>query len=381
VLALTVGHAGADLFQGAVPALVVFWVAERGYSYAAAGLLVLAGSLASSLLQPLVGVFGDRVHAPWLVPLGLVLAAAGLAVAGLVPRYGVTFAALVLGGLGVAVFHPEAVRAARAAAGPHAGAAIGVFAVGGNAGFALGPALIAPAVLVAGLRGTAIVALVPLLAAALIAWRARAAGADGGTADAGEAGAAQPVRFAAAATAATLRTGFMFGLLAFVPAWFDRRLGAGAGAGNAAVAAMLAAGALGTYLGARAGDRVGHPRVAIVSLALAVPLGVLVVPAGHAGWPLAAGLLVVVGIVMDANFYPLVLVAQDALPGRVGLASGVTIGLSVGIGAGIVALLGLLADARGTEAALYASAGLALAALASALPLSRGRASPRAGAA
>jgi FSR family fosmidomycin resistance protein-like MFS transporter len=173
----------------------------------------------------------------------------------------------------------------------------------------------------------------------------------------------------------------MFGLLAFVPAWFDRRLGAGAGAGNAAVAAMLAAGALGTYLGARAGDRVGHPRVAIVSLALAVPLGVLVVPAGHAGWPLAAGLLVVVGIVMDANFYPLVLVAQDALPGRVGLASGVTIGLSVGIGAGIVALLGLLADARGTEAALYASAGLALAALASALPLSRGRASPRAGAA
>jgi FSR family fosmidomycin resistance protein-like MFS transporter len=84
---------------------------------------------------------------------------------------------------------------------------------------------------------------------------------------------------------------------------------------------------------------------------------------------------------MDANFYPLVLVAQDALPGRVGLASGVTIGLSVGIGAGIVALLGLLADARGTEAALYASAGLALAALASALPLSRGRASPRAGAA
>ena len=74
---------------------------------------------------------------------------------------------------------------------------------------------------------------------------------------------------------------------------------------------------------------------------------------------------------MDANFYPLVLVAQDALPGRVGLSSGVTIGLSVGIGAGIATLLGKLADAEGTEAVLYACAGLAPLSFFAALPLLR----------
>jgi FSR family fosmidomycin resistance protein-like MFS transporter len=370
VTALTVGHAGSDLFQGAVPALVVFWVAQRGWSYSDAGLLVLAGSLASSLLQPLAGALGDRVRSAWLVPVGLVLAAIGLAGAGVLESFPLVFAALVIGGLGVALFHPEAVRAVTAVSSPHAGAAVGLFAVGGSAGFALGPALTAPAVLIWGLEGMVAVALVPLGAAiAIVVVGRRPSAVVAETADEGAVGPTRPVRFAAAAVAATLRSGFMFGLMAFVPVWFAADLGLGAGAGNAAVTAMLVAGAFGTYVGARVGDRVGYPAVAVWSLAIVVPLAVVLPFLGASAWPIAVLLLLLIGVMMDANFYPLVLIANDAMPGRVGLSTGVTIGLSVGIGAAITSVLGAITDDQGPTTAMHAATLLAVGAFVVALPL------------
>lgn len=370
VTALTIGHAGSDLFQGAVPALVVFWVAQRGWSYSDAGLLVLAGSLASSLMQPLAGALGDRVRSAWLVPAGLVLASIGLAGAGVLASFALAFAALVVGGLGVALFHPEAVRAVTTASGPHAGAAVGLFAVGGSAGFALGPALTAPAVLIWGLEGMVVVALVPLLAAAaIVVVGRRPAVVVAEPAGDVPGGRSHPVRFTAAAVAATLRSGFMFGLMAFVPVWFAADLGLGAGAGNAAVTAMLVAGALGTYVGARMGDRVGYPAVAVWSLAIVVPPAALLPFLGASAWPVAVLLLLLIGVMMDANFYPLVLIANDALPGRVGLSTGVTIGLSVGIGAAITSVLGAITDDRGPTTAMHAASLLAVGAFVVALPL------------
>jgi FSR family fosmidomycin resistance protein-like MFS transporter len=365
--ALTAGHVGSDVFQGAVPALVPFYVRERGWSYAAAGLLVLIGSLGSSLLQPLAGAIGDRLAAVWLIPAGLLLASAGLVTAGLVESYSAVMAGLALGGLGVAVFHPEAVRAARHAAGPHPGSALGVFAVGGNAGFALGPALIAPCVLLFGLSGAALVGLVPLLAAAVIAvnWRRIDPRVDSGAAV--EAGLADdwPL-FALASSAAIARTAYMFGLMAFVPAWFAASLGHSVQLGSAAISAMLAAGAFGTYLGGRLSDRFGQPRVIVWSLVLVVPMCALL---PFSPVLVVIPLLVLIGVTMDANFYPLVIVAQNALPDRVGFASGVVIGISVGVGAGVVALLGVVADHSGLTTTLHACTGLAALAALLALPI------------
>lgn len=367
LVALTTGHVGSDVFQGAVPALVPFYVRERGWSYAAAGLLVLVGSLGSSLLQPLAGAIGDRLAAVWLIPAGLLLASAGLVTAGLVESYAAVMAGLALGGLGVAVFHPEAVRAARHAAGPHPGSALGVFAVGGNAGFALGPALIAPCVLLFGLSGAALVGLVPLLAAAVIAvnWRRIDPRVDSRAAV--EVGPADdwPL-FALASSAAIARTAYMFGLMAFVPAWFAASLGHSVQLGSAAISAMLAAGAFGTYLGGRLSDRFGQPRVIVWSLVLVVPMCALL---PFSPVLVVIPLLVLIGVTMDANFYPLVIVAQNALPDRVGFASGVVIGISVGVGAGVVALLGVVADHSGLTTTLHACTGLAALAALLALPI------------
>ena len=158
---LGTGHLWADFLQGAVPALLPFLIVERGYSYAAAGALVLASSIGSSLVQPLFGVASDRLALPWLMPVGLAIGGAGLASVGLTETYPATVAAVAVSGLGVAMFHPEAARYANYVSRAERGRGMSWFSLGGNAGFALGPLLVTPAVLAFGLHGTLLV-LIPL---------------------------------------------------------------------------------------------------------------------------------------------------------------------------------------------------------------------------
>jgi MFS transporter, FSR family, fosmidomycin resistance protein len=361
VAALTAGHVGADLFLGALPALIPFLVARHGIGYADAGLLVLAGSLASAILQPVAGIVGDRLEIPWLPPVGLALACAGLVAATSLHDLTATAIALLVGGVGVAVFHPEAVRATRDAGGASPGAALGLFAVGGTLGFALGPALTVPLAAAFGLATAGAVGALPLLAAlALVASGPRRPGSRPGARRA-HAGARDVRVFVLATAAAAALSGFIFGAMAFVPIWLADGLDAGVRLGSAVVAAMLVAGALGTYIGGRLSDARGRRIVIAGSLGLLVPLAAVLPLASLA---LALPLLIVIGLAMDASYYPLLATAQDALPDRGGLASGVVLGASVGVGTGCTALLGHLADTSGPRVALWGCAALAALALA-----------------
>src|SRR5215472_8389545 len=129
----------ADFTQGAVAALIPFFVAERHWSYATAASLVLALNLSSSVIQPAFGHWADQKARAWLIPTGLVLAGAGLAVVGWMPSYALVLAALAVAGIGVAAFHPAAAQALHALAGGRRAMAMSIFSVGGSAGFALGP--------------------------------------------------------------------------------------------------------------------------------------------------------------------------------------------------------------------------------------------------
>lgn len=371
VARLTVGHVGADLFQGAVPALVPFFVADRGMSYADAGLLVLAGSLASSVMQPVAGLVGDRVRAAWLQPLGLVMAAGGLALATAVESFVAIAVALLAGGLGVAVFHPEAIRATRAVAGDSPGSALGVFALGGNIGFALGPALAVPLGAAFGLPAVAAVAVIPLAGALFLGRGIDASGPASDVTEAEFAGLASDWRtFAYATAGATAATAVLFGLMAFAPVWFDEVLGAGVGLGSAAVTAMLVAGAVGTYAGGWLGDRHGRRPVIVVSVAVLLPLTAMLPLSTTV---VAVALLVLIGLAIEGSVYPLVIVAQDALPRHAGLASGMALGLSIGIAAGTTSVLGLLVDGAGPAAALWGCAAMAALALGFGLAATRRR--------
>jgi MFS transporter, FSR family, fosmidomycin resistance protein len=150
-------HAIDDLYQGLVSSVVPYFVLDRHYGYVAASGLTLAATLGSSIPQPLFGVIADRRNAGWMAGAGVGLAGLGLSVAGLIPGYGTAWCAILLSGLGVAMFHPAAGKAARQEAGDSA-AAMSLFAAGGSVGFFLAPALATPAPHLPDLRRCAVYA-------------------------------------------------------------------------------------------------------------------------------------------------------------------------------------------------------------------------------
>jgi FSR family fosmidomycin resistance protein-like MFS transporter len=360
---LAFGHLSVDLVQGAVPPLLPFLVRERGYSYAAAGSLLLFSSLGSSLLQPLLGAFADRVRATWLMPAGPALGAVGIGLVATTNSYLATGAALGVASIGVAMYHPEAVRFADyvSQASGRRGAGMSMFAVGGISGWALGPAIVTPAVLIFGLPGIGLVAIIPLIAA-LVLWTQlpyveQYRPAHGSSA--GARAARDALResrwgaFSLAASAATLRSGVQFGLQAYVPLYLWKVLHTSPGRANLVGTMLLATGAVGAFFGGRIADRFGFRRLVVWSLAVAAPFVAALPLVDTPGVFVLMGLI---GLTMEANFYPLALAAQNAVPRHVGFAAGVTLGVSIGIGAGISALLGVLADLQGLRTAVVAIA-------------------------
>jgi MFS transporter, FSR family, fosmidomycin resistance protein len=365
---LGAGHLCVDLCQGAVPALLPFLAAERGYSYAALGALVLFSTIGSSIVQPLFGLLSDRIARPWLMPAGLALAGTGIALAGPAPSYALTAAAVVVSGLGVAMFHPEGAKFAGLASFERKGRGMSLFSVGGNAGFALGPLLTTPLVLVFGLEGTLALVLFPAAAAILIArelGRLRvleeerpAAPAAAGEDDWGA--------FSRLGGMIALRSGVYFGLQAFIPAYFVAELSSSEAAGNAALAIMLAAGAVGTLVGGGLVDRWGARAVLVGTQLLLLPLLVVLPLTGAAAATILLGLI---GFVTIASFAVTIVLGQAYLPSRVGLASGITLGLAIGLGGVAATALGLVADAAGLHAVLWTIAVLPVPAVALAFSL------------
>jgi MFS transporter, FSR family, fosmidomycin resistance protein len=366
---LGAGHLCVDLCQGAVPALLPFLAAERGYSYAALGALVLFSTIGSSIVQPLFGLLSDRIARPWLMPAGLTLAGTGIALAGPAPTYALTALAVVVSGLGVAAFHPEGAKFAGLASRERKGRGMSLFSVGGNAGFALGPLLTTPLVLVFGLSGTVPLIVFPLAAAVLtgrelgrLRWLERVqapALASTGEDDWGA--------FSRLGGLIALRSGVYFGLQAFVPAYFVAELSSSEAAGNAALTIMLAMGAIGTLVGGGLVDRWGARAVLVGTQVLLLPLLVVLPLVGAAPATIVLGL---VGFVTIASFSVTIVLGQAYLPSRVGLASGITLGLAIGLGGVAATALGLIADSAGLHAVLWTIAALPVpaAALAVSLP-------------
>ncbi|MEV6182728.1 MFS transporter [Streptomyces sp. NPDC052015] len=346
---MSLGHACVDVYQGAVAALVPFFVAERAYSYAAASGIVLAASLLSSVAQPLFGVVTDRWALPWLLPLAALAAGAGVAAAGVGGSYALTLVAVAVSGVGVAAYHPEAARAARAVAGGRH-TAMGWFALGGNVGFALAPLVVSTVVGAGGLRSTPLLVVPAVAGAALCAAAVRRAGpraVDGAAAEG--AGADDWVSFLRLSGAVVCRSIVFVGLSAFVALYVRERVGGGPAAGTAALCVLYAGGAVGTLAGSRLAGRYG--RLAVVRRSYLVTVvavaGVVCVP-GPALYLFVA--LASAGLYVPFSLH--VTLGQDCLPRRMGTASGVTLGLTVSVGGIAAPAVGALADATSLQVGL-----------------------------
>jgi FSR family fosmidomycin resistance protein-like MFS transporter len=351
--ALAGAHLTVDICQGAVPALLPFLIADRGISYASASLLLFAATLSSSIVQPLFGYYSDRRPLPWLIPLGVLTGAAGIAAAGLVGSYGFTFVAIFVSGFGVAAFHPEGSRFANYVSGARRATGMSMFSLGGNLGFALGPILITPAVLAFGLSGTLVV-LIPncVVALVLIHEMPRLRSFVPPLRSVADQDSAAPEHwrpFCLLVLVIGCRSCVYFGLLAFLPEYLIHVQHDSKATGDAALSVMLVGGAVGTVIGGRLADRIGRRPVLMGTMVLMPPLILAFMAVGG-----FASLLMVflVGAVTVATFSVTVVMGQEFLPGRIGIASGVTLGFSIGLGGVIAPLLGVLSDASGLRTTL-----------------------------
>ncbi len=353
---LSAAHLCDDINQGVVPAMLPFFIAAYHLTYAAAAGLVLAQTLSSSVVQPLFGLLADRRSSPWLIPVGMSLAGLGVAVSGLAPTYALIFVSIAVSGFGISAFHPEAARRVRYLSGSRQATTMSLFTVGGMVGFALGPLLITPTLMVLGTRGAVVLA-IPVLIMALVVTsnlhrlvaiepsvRLRVSGraiveGDERWGD-----------FIRLTTVVMLRSIAFFGLNTFLPLYWTANLGGTKAGGGMALTALATSVAIGTLIGGRLADRYGRKTVIAGSLGATVPLLLMFL---NSRIFVAAIMLVPVGVAVSAANSVVVVMGQDYLPNRVGLAAGVTLGLSMTVGGMLTPVLGTVADHYGLSTAMF----------------------------
>jgi FSR family fosmidomycin resistance protein-like MFS transporter len=371
--ALSGGHLATDFANGALPALLPFLVKEFDLSYTLAGVVILASTVSSSVVQPLFGLLSDRRGAIWLLPAGLAAGGLGIGLAAASPSYWLVLLFVTVSGLGTAAYHPEGSKFAAFVSGRRRASGMSLFSIGGNLGFALGPIAATALVLHFGLEGGLLLA-VPCLAAAavLVALAPYLRGFVPERRDASSrADGDQLGALLLLLGVIAFRSVAWFGLIAFVPLW-EVAQGRSEAYGNRVLAAMLLAGGIGTLVAGPVADRLGRRPVLMASVVAMGPLILVYLVVGGVAGAVA---LAFVGVCVIGTFGVTMVMSQEYLPRHIGMASGLSIGLSIGLG-GIAAVgLGALADSVDLETALYvcAAAPAAAIALCGLLPSSRGR--------
>ncbi|MQA29292.1 MAG: MFS transporter [Luteitalea sp.] len=357
--AISFSHLLNDTIQSLLPAIYPFLKSTFALSFTQVGLMTLALMLTASLLQPLVGLYTDRRPMPYALVVGMGFSLVGLLLLAFAASFGMLLVAAGLLGIGSSVFHPESSRVARMASGGQPGLAQSLFQVGGNVGSSLGP-LIGAFLIVP--RGQSSIAWCSLLAVVAIVVLARV----GGWSQAKRPDLLAP----AAARRSRVRTplassravGWPLAILAalifskyfylaslssYYTFYLISKFEVSVRTAQIDLFIFLGAVAAGTIIGGPLGDRFGRKYVIWGSILGVLPFTLLL---PHASLFWTTILSVVIGLVLASAFSAIVVYAQELVPGRVGLISGVFFGFAFGMGGLGAAALGRLADAIGIEA-------------------------------
>jgi FSR family fosmidomycin resistance protein-like MFS transporter len=354
IVAISFCHLLNDMMQSLLPAIYPSLKAELGLSFSQIGLVTLVYQLTASILQPMIGLYADKRPTPLALPGGTLFSLAGLLVLSIAHSYGLVLMGAALLGMGSSVFHPESSRVARMAAGRRHGLAQSMFQVGGNAGSALGPLAAAAIVMRWGQSSLAFFAMLALLSCAVL-WNvsiwyrnhglARLSRGSGGK------GALPPLPRGKALAGIAILLALIFSkyvYLASLTSYFTfyliERFGIGVEAAQLHLFAFLAAVAVGTVAGGPLGDRFGRKYVIWFSILGASPFTLLL---PHASLFWTGPLSVVIGIIMASAFPAIVVFAQELVPGKIGMISGLFFGFSFGMGGLGAAVLGEVADRAG----------------------------------
>lgn len=364
LVAISLIHLLNDSLQAVIPAAFPVLQQSMSLTYAQIGLLSFTLSMTSSVLQPVVGLYTDKRPTPRLLALGMMMSMIGMIGIALAPSYLLVILAIFFVGLGSAVFHPEGSRVAYMASGGRRGFAQSIYQVGGNAGSAMAPLLTALLFVPFGQFGAIWCTGLALLAIPVCLYVARW---YQGQLDAGLFR-AKPKKTVASGTAEAAnrrKIGFAIVLLVFLVfarSWTSSGFhnyyqfylihdyGISITNAQAYVFTLAVAIVVGTLVGGPLGDRVGRRNVLLVSLLGALPV-TLLLPHVSLFW--AYPLLFLLGVVLASSSAATVVYAQELLPGKVGVASGLIVGLAFGLGGIGSVVLGNLADWYGLKFVMW----------------------------
>lgn len=348
--AVTVCHLLNDMVQSLVPSIYPILKVSFRLSFGQIGLLSLTYQVVASLLQPFIGLYTDKRPMPYALALGMCFTMAGTVMLAVAPTFQMLLVAAAVVGAGSAIFHPESSRIARIASGGRHGFAQSFFQVGGNTGTAIGPLLAALIVLPQGQRGMAWFAIAAALGVLILyfvgKWRShhlqRATPSHVRRAERSP----LPRRTIVRAMAVLVLLIFSkYFYLASMSGYFTfyliSRFHVSVRSSQLHLFVFLGAAAAGTFLGGPIGDRIG-PKYVIWASILGVLPFTLLLPQANLFW---TGILsAVIGFLIASAFSAILVYAQDLMPGRVGLVSGIFFGLAFGMGGIGAAVLGHVAD-------------------------------------
>lgn len=347
-------HMLNDMLQSLFIASYPLFKGNLHLSFGQIGALTLVFQLTASLLQPLVGLYTDRKPQPYSLPVGMAISMCGLLVLASAQHYGMLLIGGALLGVGSSIFHPETSRLARLASGGAHGMAQSIFQVGGNFGASLGPILIAFVVLPRGQKSLAWFSIAALFAIVLLtglghwykqhgqAILKKHATLHHAVLSKKQVGGALAVLILLTLSKyfylASITSYYVFYLMHhFHIAQRDAQMN---------LFLFLAAVAAGTVIGGPVGDRIGRKKVIWISILGVLPLTLLL---PYVSLPMTVGLSMVIGLVIASAFSAILVYAQELMPGKVGMVSGLFFGLAFGLGGLGAAVLGALADHTGID--------------------------------
>ena len=353
LFAISFGHFLNDSMQAVVPALFPILEKTMNLSYMQVGWIAFALNMTSSIMQPVFGMYSDKKPSPFLLPLGMFSSMLGMIGLAFAPNFIIVIISVLFIGLGSAVFHPEGARVAYMAAGAKRGLAQAIYQVGGNTGNSLAPIFTAlifvPLGQIGSLGFTAFAAVGIVLLIFVSNWY-RNELATGAV--------IRKKRAALEAENAIVSTHIKFVILllvflTFVRSWYGAGIGNfyqfyliehyGLSIKNAQyfVFAFMIAGVLGTFFGGPLADRFGKKNIIVFSMLGSAPLALLL---PHVSLVWVVPLFLCIGFISSSSFSVIVVYAQELVPGKVGMVSGLIVGLAFGLGALGSVVLGKLAD-------------------------------------
>jgi len=352
--AVAFAHLLNDLIQAVLPAIYPMLKVNFALSFAQVGLISFVYQITGSLLQPWIGLYTDKYPKPYLLPLGMMVTLCGILILAFSPSFTVLLLASALIGVGSATFHPEASRVARMASGGRFGTAQSTFQVGGNTGTAIGPLLAALIIVPFGQHAVAWLVVFSLLAIWVLFGVSRWTISHAKNSFAAKVNQAQTKlhgrQLIIALTTISVLMFAKFTYIASISNYFTfyliHKFQISLQTAQLHLFVFLAAVALGTFAGGPIGDRIGRKAVIWVSFVGMAPFA-LMMPYANLFWTTV--LSVITGLVLSSAFAAMVVYAQEAVPGRVGMISGLMFGLMFGVSGIAAAGLGHLADVNGIE--------------------------------